>query len=937
MADPSSTIAAALQLDTPASQLRFVRAAAIKTDDNCLHLYEHRNGTYSIHGSSDVPFAARIAPDDFRAVCELPAAPPTVTSPLETLYFNKRLASDLVSKTLYQGGRRVVLYGVASDGRLSKKMEGSPGRMEEIEDEFLERYPGAGAPILEEGAVMAVRVLMERGMMLLGCAVWDPAGRRLWLGDLFEDDVFSGLEGVLVAMNVKEAVLCQSDFNNFKKEKLQHVVERCGVVMTEMAKEVFKEAGVDADLGRLVGGHLQIAKYLDSKASCSAAAALIDYMRIMEDEALEGKVKLAELGGGKFMQLDNNVMRALNIMPYPGDGGKNGSLYSLLNRTKSAMGGRLLRKWLSQPLQNMQEINNRLDVTEALINDPSCCRDVRDLHINKMPDVNLLCKRFTRNNGAKASLQDVVRLYQCSIRLPFLCECMEGASMAKVFADKFALPLRKLIADLQNFEALVETTIDLDRIDNAEFVVSPAVDPELKELREQQDDILTKISEEHEHVSASISGLKNDSLKLERKDNLGYIFRLTRKEEKFIRGKKQYTVLETRKDGVRFQTKSLRRLSESYQELAGEYDSKERIMRDKTLEVAGSYVDLFMEVSAILAEIDVMCAFAVTAVHSRSSYTRPEIKPAGTGLVLKQARHPIVEENMDDSSEFIANDIDLRRGPSETMDEGGALLLVTGPNMGGKSTYIRSAGVLTLMAHIGCYVPAEKASIPITDRIFSRVGAGDNQHRAISTFMSEMLETAAILRSATDKSLVIIDELGRGTGTTDGYGLAYAISHHIATKMRSCCLFATHFFELTTLSENVPAVRNVHVSAVTDPQSNKLTFLYEVQEGACDQSFGVHVAEIAHFPDSVVSAAKRKAAELEGFGISNKRLKSLNISEEDEEKGYELISGFLDEVNKLPMETEEDKRAALEKTKRLRKRVLAENNPYVMALVTEGQ
>lgn len=933
MAEIANTVASALQLESSPSLLRFMRAVNTNTEKFSLHLYEHRNGTYSIHGASDVELARTLSPDDFRDVCELRATSSGNDKGLETLYFNRRLAEELVAKSLFQGGRKVILYAVASDGRVHKKFEGSPGNLGELEEEFSDSVEKGGAGV--EGGVLAVKVGAERGMTVLGIALWEAGGRNLWMGDTYEDEVFSNLEGVLVGMNVKEAVFCEGDLSSVERAKVCDVVGRCGVVMTELKRAVFKESDLAVDLERLVGNKVRIARFLDFRVACAAAAGLIDYLRLMSDTSLEGKARLVELGSKRFMHLDNNVIRALNIMPMPGDGGKRGSLFGLLNHTKTAMGARLLKRWLSQPLQDIDEINARLDVTAALINAAECCRSLREDHINKLPDLNLLCKRFTKRNGAKANLQDVVRLYQCSIRLPFLCDCLGSADGVEVLFDKFAVPLRKLTEELQNFEALVETTIDLERIDNAEFVVSPSVDPELKSLRELQDDILAKISEEHENVAASISGLKGDSLKLERKDNLGYIFRLTRKEERLIRGKKQFTVLETRKDGVRFQTRTLRRLSESYEELAGEYDAKEHEMRAKTLEVVATYVEVFVDVAAILSEVDVMCAFATVAVQSRSSYTRPVLKSAGKGLVLKQARHPIVEENMDDDVEFIANDIDLTKTNENNDDEGGALLLVTGPNMGGKSTYIRSAGIITLMAHIGSYVPAAEASIPITDRIFARVGAGDNQHRAISTFMSEMLETAAILRSATKNSLVIIDELGRGTGTTDGYGLAYAISHHIATKICACCLFATHFFELTALSDNVAAVRNVHVSAVTDPQSNKLTFLYEVLPGACDQSFGVHVAEMAHFPLSVVAAAKRKAEELEGFGLSSKKLKKANISEKDEEEGHEIMMKFLNDLEQLPLDTEEEKKASVGKAQVLRQRVLDANNPYITAVLSE--
>lgn len=924
MTEQPNAAATALQLTDTASLHRFLRAISSNLSDaSTLHLYEHRNNTFSIHGDADVQLATTLLPSGAHTPSELPSTSSTSATP--TLLLDPRTARTLTAAALFTAGRKAVVWAVSSDGRITSSMDGTPGCPASLSNWLGERP--------DDGVVLCARPAMRNSLPVLGLAAWDPSAATLRVTDLYDNDTQSALETVFISTNARELVI-PDDIPEFDLRKLGELVDRCSIALTTRKKKCFDPTDTTAMVTRLTGKRLQHDALFDGKVTAGATAALLDYCQLTNDMSLEGRVRVSELAVAGSMQLDTGAMRALNILPFPGDGGKTASLYGLLNRNKTSMGSRLLRRWLCQPLQSIDDINSRFNVVEAFVGAPDCRQTVRNDHLGKLPDLNLLCRRFTKDNGAKASLQDVVRLYQCSIRIPLLCAELINAAENGILQTLYAEPLRKLAEELSNFEALVETTVDLEKIDNGEFVVNPSIDPELGKLHAKQDAILDNIKEEFDTIRSRLG----DTLKLERKDTLGYVFRLTRKEERAIRGKKQYSVLETRKDGVRFQTSSLRKLSNAYENIASEYAALEKDMRIKTLEVASTYVDVFVDVAAFIAELDVLCSFAFVSEGSRSHYVRPKMLPAGHGLKLKQARHPIVEENLSDGIEFIANDIDLTRSSEDAMQDeeetGGSLVLVTGPNMGGKSTYIRSAGVLTLMAHIGMFVPADEAQVSITDRIFARVGAADNQHRAVSTFMSEMLETATILRFTTPNSLVIIDELGRGTGTTDGYGLAYAISKHIATKLRSACLFASHFYELTALADEAPHVRNKHVSAVTDGAAGgRLTFLYEVRDGACDQSFGVHVAEMAHFPTCVVDMARAKADEMEGCGAAAKRVRVANVSDAERECGLQLMRDFESAVDELKTDSEENMKAALIKARTLKNELLSKKNGYVDALL----
>ena len=448
------------------------------------------------------------------------------------------------------------------------------------------------------------------------------------------------------------------------------------------------------------------------------------------------------------------------------------------------------------------------------------------------------------------------------LKLPKLLQMLNSHDPASddeaaLVKRKFAAPLRRVHGDFEQYLRLVESAVDLDAARRLEYIVLPSVEASLGSLAEQKEDCRARIDELYEETRRALR-LDEKTLKLEG-DKAGRLaYRVTRQVEKQIRDMSAYrkmASLGTKKDGVIFRDKALERVAEEYYTLCADYAEAQKAIVEKVVRIAATFTPVISDAQELIAELDVLLCFAAVALSAPEPYVRPKLVAPEDGaqrIVFEGLRHPCVERM--EGVSFIKNGVSLVGGES-------TLQVVTGPNMGGKSTYIRSVGVAVLLAQIGSFVPADAAEISVCDSILARVGAGDVQARGISTFMAEMLESATILKCATPQSLVIIDELGRGTSTYDGFGLAWAISEHLAKNVGCATLFATHFQELPALANEQPAVTNRHVSAHLD--GSGITMLYQVEDGPSDRSFGVAVAEAADFPPAVVGAAKRRLAELE--------------------------------------------------------------------------
>ncbi|WFD33172.1 MSH2 protein [Malassezia sp. CBS 17886] len=749
-------------------------------------------------------------------------------------------------------------------GQWSLGKQASPGNLQDVEDLLFLHAEVDSSPV-----VLALRVKTHEGQTVVGAAFADATNREIGVAEFVDSDLFSNTESLLIQLGAKECLL-PTDQGDYDLTKLRAVVDRCSCVVTEMARTAYAAKSTEQDLRRLLHADAGVAPpELDLRLAMSSMAALISYLGLLEYESNFGQFRLRPHDLSEFLRLDNAAMQALSLFPDTHGAGpsqRTTSVFGLLHRCRTAQGTRLLQQWLKQPLVQEHAIRNRQALLQIFVDDMETRQLLQEEYLRVLPDMLRISKRFQR--GA-ATLEDVVRCYQAVERVPGLVDALAGIPIASaedrvLFASTFVAPLRELHEHLSKLVEMVEMTIDLDELAHHNYVVKPDFDESLGSIKASLDHVRDQLDEQHIGAGRDLALDTEKKLHLENHSTYGYCLRVTRTDAGVLKNRRGYHDIATVKGGVYFTTSALRDLNHEFRALSDQYArTQSRLVKD-VIEIAASYSAPLEHLNVVVAHLDVVLSLAQVCSNAPIPYTRPAISAPGTDLVLAEARHPCLE--VQDDVHFIANDVRMERGAS-------SFLLITGPNMGGKSTYLRQIGIVVLLAQIGCFVPAaEGAQVPVCDCILARVSAGDSQLKGISTFMAEMLETATILKTATRDSLILIDELGRGTSTYDGFGLAWAISEWIVTQLHCKCVFATHFHELTSLANREPSVQNLHVAAHISPRAGggsrydrDITLLYKVEPGASDQSYGIQIAELADFPESVIRLAKRKAEELENF------------------------------------------------------------------------
>ncbi|HXF50345.1 MAG TPA: DNA mismatch repair protein MutS [Dehalococcoidia bacterium] len=586
-----------------------------------------------------------------------------------------------------------------------------------------------------------------------------------------------------------------------------------------------------------------------------AAGAVLAYLR---EHHLASLSHIRNLTVGRpdgAMALDPVVLRHLEVFEAGRDRRRDGSLLATLDFTETPMGSRLLRRRLARPLLDIAAIDRRLDEIQALLDYGLVRARAREL-LRRMPDLERLVSRVS---AGMANPRDLVALRRGLETVPDLREALE---------DVPALAARELARRLRPCEDAVAAIAQAISDDppaslDAGDVVRPGFSQELDSLRLITRDVRRFLAE-LEAGERQRTGIK--SLRVGYNKVFGYYIEVSKANAGLV--PEDYERRQTLVNAERYVTPQLRDYESQLltaRERIGELETA--IFRQVCAQIAAQ-AEAILATAAAVAELDVAAALAEAA--SRYGYCRPVVDDSDV-IIIRDGRHPTVERALGDGV-FVPNDTELS-------SDGAQIVVITGPNMAGKSTYLRQVALITLMAQCGCFVPAREARIGLVDRIFTRVGAQDDLASGQSTFMVEMLETANILRNATPRSLVVLDEIGRGTSTYDGLAIARAVVEylHNTPEARARTLFATHYHELVALADALPRVRNATV-AVTE-ENGKVVFLHRIVPGAADRSYGVHVAELAGLPRAVVRRAREVLVALERNGAGAPRRRPAPLEE----------------------------------------------------------
>lgn len=622
-----------------------------------------------------------------------------------------------------------------------------------------------------------------------------------------------------------------------------------------------------------------------NKQDIPAIGGLLEYLKETQKRVMKNINKIVKVKNNQFMIIDMNTRRNLELVESIRERKKYGSLLWLMDMTKTSMGARRFRAMFDQPLQNSVEINDRLDAVEELSKN-LILRDRLAESLSNIKDIERICGKIAYGS---VSPNDLNSLRNSLEQLPNIKEILSAVKSKKLVFCRESLVDFGEIAELLS-KAIKEKPPALTKDGG---YIKDGFNQELDDLRHAKD-TADKECQKLEEIERETTGIKN--LKISSNNVFGFYIEVSKGQTDLV--PLRYIRKQTIANAERYTTQDLKLIEDRIFNSHDNAIKLEDKLYKMLLEYLTNYLSAFLDVAKIVAEIDALLSISLCAV--KFNFCKPDIGKNVKKINIVDGRHPIVERFAKDGS-FISNDTLLD-------NEENKMMIITGPNMAGKSTYMRQVALITFMAHIGSFVPAKSAEISVTDRIFTRVGASDDLAFGQSTFMVEMSEVANILANATEKSLVVLDEIGRGTSTFDGLSIAWAVVEYISKNLSCKTLFATHYHELSELEGVIGGIKNYKVTV--KEISDSIVFLRKIIRGHANKSFGVEVAQLAGVPQKVIDRAKEISFNLEKV---NQKL-DMNIFGEDEERtrqeknnktGQQILSMLRDmDINRMsPIES----------------------------------
>lgn len=720
---------------------------------------------------------------------------------------------------------------------IAEQME-EPSPKKPVVDRAIIRIITPGT-ILEENLLedrtnnyLAALVKARKGF---GIALVDISTGEFLTTQLEGSDVLSDVITELSRFMVRELIMPESLYEN--KEFVNRLLEELNLVITPYADYHF-----DPEIAsHVLMDHFNVASLegfgcANKPLAISASGAVISYLMDTQRAPLANIKTLKTYHITNYMILDATTIKNLELLQNFRDFSTHGTLVEVLDETVTPMGGRLLKKWILQPLLDVQQINDRLDAVEEFVKNIFLRKDLRQA-ISGIYDLQRIISRLNLN---RINPKDLIGLKESLKLLPKIKKVLEEAK------SKLLVVLH---SSLDTFPEVV------DLIERAIVPDPPATLQEGGIIRDgfnEQLDELRKIIREGkkwildlERRERTRTGIK--SLKIGYNKVFGYYIEVTKANLDKVPS--DYIRKQTLTNAERFITPELKEFEEKVLSAEERVIQLEYELFDQVRKTICSYTEKIQKTADIIAVLDVLSTLAEIAV--RYNYIKPIVDNSDV-IEIKEGRHPVVERLIDE--QFVPNDTYMD-------NNGNLILLVTGPNMAGKSTYVRQVALIVLLSQMGSFVPARYAHIGIIDRIFTRVGAVDDISRRQSTFMVEMLETANILNNATTRSLIILDEIGRGTSTFDGMSIAWAVIEYIHNHIRAKTLFTTHYHELTVLEEILPNVKNYHIAVAE--RDGKIIFIRRLLRGPSDRSYGIQVAKLAGLPEEVIDRASEIISHIE--------------------------------------------------------------------------